>query len=135
MTTALLLCSGGLDSTTLAYWLIERDVQLAFIFLDYGQHCVEKEWETLNQDCRPRAICRPSESTYLASFAARNHGLSSSRTSGANQSRTKTSTYPSVLCCFSRLAPLALRHADLSMCIVVLLTAIMPRKLTAQQPS
>jgi 7-cyano-7-deazaguanine synthase len=48
MTTAILLSSGRLDSTTLAYWLSERDVQFAPVFLDYGQHCVEKEWETLN---------------------------------------------------------------------------------------
>jgi 7-cyano-7-deazaguanine synthase len=49
MTTALLLCSGGLDSTTLAYWLRERDIELVPIFLDYGQHCVDKEWATLRQ--------------------------------------------------------------------------------------
>jgi 7-cyano-7-deazaguanine synthase len=49
MTTALLLCSGGLDSTTLAYWLRERHVELVPIFLDYGQHCVNKEWETLKR--------------------------------------------------------------------------------------
>jgi len=47
MTTAILLCSGGLDSTTLAHWLRERSVQLVPIFLDYGQHCVETEWQTL----------------------------------------------------------------------------------------
>jgi 7-cyano-7-deazaguanine synthase len=49
MTPALLLCSGGLDSTTLAYWLQERDVRLVPIFFDYGQHCVEKEWDTLRR--------------------------------------------------------------------------------------
>lgn len=49
MTTALLLCSGGLDSTTLAYWLRERGIELVSIFLDYGQHCVAKEWETVRQ--------------------------------------------------------------------------------------
>jgi len=49
MTTALLLCSGGLDSTTLAFWLREREIELVPIFLDYGQHCVEKEWSTLTQ--------------------------------------------------------------------------------------
>jgi 7-cyano-7-deazaguanine synthase len=49
MTTALLLCSGGLDSTTLAYWLRERDVEFVPVFLDYGQHCVDKEWATLRQ--------------------------------------------------------------------------------------
>lgn len=48
MTTAILLSSGGLDSTTLAYWLRERDVEIAPIFLDYGQHCVETEWGTLS---------------------------------------------------------------------------------------
>ena len=47
MTTAILLCSGGLDSTTLAYWMRERDVEVVPIFFDYGQHCVETEWETL----------------------------------------------------------------------------------------
>src|SRR5271170_5807421 len=49
MTTALLLCSGGLDSTTLAYWLREREIEVVPIFFDYGQHCVEKEWETLRR--------------------------------------------------------------------------------------
>src|SRR5271154_6902635 len=49
MRVALLLCSGGLDSTTLAYWLREHDIQLVPIFFDYGQHCVEKEWATLKQ--------------------------------------------------------------------------------------
>ena len=49
MTRAILLSSGGLDSTTLAFWLSEQDVQLMPIFLDYGQHCVEKEWETVKQ--------------------------------------------------------------------------------------
>jgi 7-cyano-7-deazaguanine synthase len=49
MTTALLLCSCGLDSTTLAYWLRERHVELVPIFLDYGQHCVNKEWQTLKR--------------------------------------------------------------------------------------
>ena len=47
MTPALLLSSGGLDSTTLAYWLRERGVVVAPVFFDYGQHCAEKEWATL----------------------------------------------------------------------------------------
>lgn len=47
MSSSLLLCSGGLDSTTLAYWLYEREIDFSPLFLDYGQHCVEKEWETL----------------------------------------------------------------------------------------
>lgn len=59
MTMALLLCSGGLDSTTLAYWLLERDVRPAPIFLDYGQHCVEKEWETLHQVLPTKGVLPP----------------------------------------------------------------------------
>src|ERR1035438_7646558 len=59
MTTALLLCSGGLDSTTLAYWLHERDVRLVPIFLDYGQHCVEKEWETLRKVLPTEGVLAP----------------------------------------------------------------------------
>jgi 7-cyano-7-deazaguanine synthase len=49
MSEVLLLCSGGLDSTTLAYWLRERGILVAPIFFDYGQHCVEKEWVTLQE--------------------------------------------------------------------------------------
>ena len=59
MKTALLLCSGGLDSTTLAYWLQERGVPLMPIFLDYGQHCVEKEWETLRRVLPTQGILEP----------------------------------------------------------------------------
>lgn len=59
MKTALLLCSGGLDSTTLAYWLHERSVPLMPIFLDYGQHCVEKEWETLRRVLPTSGVLEP----------------------------------------------------------------------------
>jgi len=51
---ALLLCSGGLDSTTVAYWLLEQKVPFQPLFFDYGQHCVEKEWNTLEM-VLPRA--------------------------------------------------------------------------------
>ena len=47
MSEVLLLASGGLDSTTLAYWLVVRGQMIRPLFFDYGQHCVEKEWETL----------------------------------------------------------------------------------------
>ncbi len=47
MSEVLLLCSGGLDSTTVAYWLRERKFSIAPVFFDYGQHCVETEWETV----------------------------------------------------------------------------------------
>ncbi|WP_315765253.1 MULTISPECIES: 7-cyano-7-deazaguanine synthase [unclassified Bradyrhizobium] len=46
---ALLLCSGGLDSTTVGYWLMERRISFQPVFFDYGQHCVEKEWRTLQE--------------------------------------------------------------------------------------
>ena len=44
---ALLLASGGLDSTTLAYSLVSADQPIRPLFFDYGQHCVDKEWNTL----------------------------------------------------------------------------------------
>src|ERR1039458_8785800 len=59
MATALMLCSGGLDSTTLAYWLLERHIRFAPLFLDYGQHCAEKEWETLRQVLPPKGGMTP----------------------------------------------------------------------------
>ena len=45
----LLLCSGGLDSTTLAHRLSERKIEYQPLFFDYGQHCVETEWATLKR--------------------------------------------------------------------------------------
>jgi 7-cyano-7-deazaguanine synthase len=59
MKTALLLCSGGLDSTTLAFWLQERSVPLMPLFLDYGQHCVDKEWETLKRVLPAQGVLEP----------------------------------------------------------------------------
>lgn len=43
----ILLASGGLDSTTLAYKLVRDGRPFQPIFFDYGQHSVEKEWDTL----------------------------------------------------------------------------------------
>jgi 7-cyano-7-deazaguanine synthase len=59
MTKVMLLCSGGLDSTTLAYWLRERDFYPVPIFFDYGQHCVEKEWQTLARVLPREAVATP----------------------------------------------------------------------------
>lgn len=42
-----LLASGGLDSTTLAYWLIKNDIKFTPLFIDYGQHCSQTELESL----------------------------------------------------------------------------------------
>jgi len=47
MADVLLLSSGGLDSTTVAYWLRKQEIPFLPLFFDYGQHCVETEWNTL----------------------------------------------------------------------------------------
>lgn len=47
--TAVLLASGGLDSTTLAFWLRERRITFLLLFIDYGQHCAETELKRLNE--------------------------------------------------------------------------------------
>lgn len=49
MKKALLLASGGLDSTTVGYHLMSEGVQVVPIFFDYGQHCVEVEWGRVNE--------------------------------------------------------------------------------------
>ncbi|MCA9803214.1 MAG: 7-cyano-7-deazaguanine synthase [Cyanobacteria bacterium HKST-UBA02] len=49
MKTVGLLASGGLDSTTVAYLLLEAGKRVQPMFFDYGQHCVEKEWRRLNE--------------------------------------------------------------------------------------
>lgn len=47
MADVLLLSSGGLDSTTVAYWLRDQGICYLPLFFDYGQHCVDTEWQTL----------------------------------------------------------------------------------------
>jgi 7-cyano-7-deazaguanine synthase len=42
-----LLASGGMDSTVLAYDLAHKGENIILLFLDYGQHCAEKELQTL----------------------------------------------------------------------------------------
>lgn len=49
MKEALLLASGGLDSTTVAYQLTSKGIRVVPIFFDYGQHCVEVEWARVNE--------------------------------------------------------------------------------------
>ena len=43
-----LLASGGMDSTVLAYDLAAKGLNEIILFLDYGQHCAETEYKTLN---------------------------------------------------------------------------------------
>jgi len=45
----ILLASGGLDSTTMAFWLLEKGINFVPLFLNYGQHCAETEFETLKK--------------------------------------------------------------------------------------
>lgn len=45
----ILLASGGLDSTTLAYWLDNEGIEYIPLFINYGQHCAEIELETLRK--------------------------------------------------------------------------------------
>lgn len=44
---SVLLASGGMDSTTLAYWLRAKGVSFVPLFVRYGQHCTDKEYQTL----------------------------------------------------------------------------------------
>lgn len=55
MITVALLASGGLDSTTVAYMLVEQGVQFVPLFFDYGQHCVETEWNRVREVMPPAA--------------------------------------------------------------------------------
>lgn len=58
MRNVLLLASGGLDSTTVAYQLHAEGVGVQPVFFDYGQHCVEVEWARVNE-VLPPSMTRP----------------------------------------------------------------------------
>lgn len=58
MKNAVLLASGGLDSTTVAYGLAADGVDVFPLFFDYGQHCAEMEWGRVNE-VLPRGMRRP----------------------------------------------------------------------------
>ncbi len=49
MKKVILLASGGLDSTTVAYLLKEKGKEVFPLFFDYGQHCVDTEWRKLKE--------------------------------------------------------------------------------------
>lgn len=46
---ALVMATGGLDSTTLIYWIESKGIEAFPIFIDYEQHCASKELETLKK--------------------------------------------------------------------------------------
>lgn len=48
MKRALVMVSGGLDSTTVCYLLISQGIEVQPVFFDYGQHCAETEWSKVN---------------------------------------------------------------------------------------
>lgn len=58
MKRALVMVSGGLDSTTVCYLLAAQDIETHPIFFDYGQHCVETEWANVN-DLLPEQSLAP----------------------------------------------------------------------------
>lgn len=49
MKRALVMVSGGLDSTTVCYLLVSQGTEVQPIFFDYGQHCAETEWAKVNE--------------------------------------------------------------------------------------
>lgn len=55
---SVLLASGGMDSTTLAYWLESQNINFIPLFINYGQHCADKELETLKKVLPESAIQR-----------------------------------------------------------------------------
>lgn len=50
----LLLASGGMDSTVLAYMLEQEKKNIIILFIDYGQHCRKKEYQTLLEVIPPK---------------------------------------------------------------------------------
>lgn len=53
-----LLASGGLDSTTMGYWLLKNNIDFIPLFINYGQHCAETEYETLQKVLPPSHVER-----------------------------------------------------------------------------
>jgi 7-cyano-7-deazaguanine synthase len=44
---AVVMTSGGMDSTVLLYWAINRKYEITPLFVDYGQHCAKTELAAL----------------------------------------------------------------------------------------
>ena len=56
MKRALVMVSGGLDSTTVCYLLINEGIEVHPIFFDYGQHCAKTEWNKVNEVLPAKAL-------------------------------------------------------------------------------
>ncbi|MCE6992931.1 7-cyano-7-deazaguanine synthase [Dyadobacter sp. CY323] len=57
----ILLASGGLDSTTLAYWLDSQGISYTPLFINYGQHCAHVELKTLKEVLPRYAVSKIEE--------------------------------------------------------------------------
>lgn len=49
LSKGVILVSGGLDSTTLMYLFVKKNVDFVPLFINYGQHCAKHELETLRR--------------------------------------------------------------------------------------
>ncbi len=56
MRQAVVLASGGLDSTTVCYLLAGQGIEVHPIFFEYGQHCAGAEWAKVNELLRERTF-------------------------------------------------------------------------------
>lgn len=56
MKRAIVMVSGGLDSTTVCYLLAKKSIEIFPIFFDYGQHCAETEWAKINEVLPPEVL-------------------------------------------------------------------------------
>lgn len=56
MKKAVVLVSGGLDSTTVCYLLVSQGTEVHPIFFDYGQHCAETEWAKVREVLPRKAL-------------------------------------------------------------------------------
>lgn len=74
MKKVILLASGGLDSTTVAYKLAADGIQFVPVFFDYGQHCVEIEWDRVNE-VLPAGCPAPERVDVSSVFAGSNSRL------------------------------------------------------------
>lgn len=56
MNRAVVMVSGGLDSTTVCYRLVRDGTEVHPIFFDYGQHCAETEWAKIKEVLPHKAL-------------------------------------------------------------------------------